>query len=80
MSAGLVQRINAFLREADMPPSTFGRTVARDPRLVADLRNGREAGRSLVRRVEIFMQDWRAAYRAGQVQRDGDRRFRREAA
>lgn len=80
LNAGLVKRINAFLREADMPPSVFGRSVARDPRLVSDLRNGREAGPSLVRRVDTFMHDWRRAYEAGKVHRTGDRRCRREAA
>lgn len=80
LNAGLVKRINAFLREADMPPSTFGRSVARDPRLVSDLRNGREAGPSLVRRADTFMHNWRRAYEAGKVHRLGDRRCRREAA
>ncbi|MGN6689793.1 MAG: hypothetical protein ACTHJU_02490 [Sphingopyxis sp.] len=80
MSAALVQRINAFLREADMPPSAFGRVVAHDPRLVFDLRNGREAGRSLTKRAEQFMRDWRKAYAAGRVHRMGDRRCRKEAA
>lgn len=77
MSGTLVQRINAFLREADMPPSVFGRSVARDPRLVSDLAKGREAGPSLAARVETFMRDWRAAYAAGEVNRIGDRRNRR---
>lgn len=80
MSADLVHRINDFLREADMPKSVFGRSVARDPRLVGDLQNGREAGPSLIARVETFMHDWRKAYAAGEAQRIGDRRFRREAA
>jgi hypothetical protein len=76
MSAGLVQRINAFLQEADMPASVFGRSVAHDPRLVADLQKGREAGQSLVSRVDAFMQDWRTAYAAGEAHRTGDRRRR----
>lgn len=80
LTAGLVKRIDAFLRYAEMPPSVFGRSVARDPRLVSDLRNGREAGPSLVRRVDIFMHDWCRALEAGKAQRVGDRRFRREVA
>ena len=76
MSAGLVQRINAFLREADMPASAFGRAVAHDPRLVNDLQKGREVGQSLVSRADTFMQDWRTAYAAGEVERTGDRRRR----
>lgn len=80
LNAGLVKRIDAFLKYADMPPSVFGRSVARDPRLVSDLRNGREAGPSLVRRADTFMHDWRRALEAGKAQRVGDRRFRRAAA
>lgn len=80
LCAGLVERINAFLREADMPVSVFGIAVARDPCLVSDLRNGRKAGVSLVRRADCFMHQWRRDYEAGRVQRAGDRRCRRAAA
>lgn len=76
MSADLFARITAFLQEADMPPSVFGRQVAHDPRLVGDLANGRTAGRSLIRRADCFMRTWRRAYEAGKVQRVGDRRKR----
>lgn len=41
MSAELLSRVEAFLREADMPPSTFGVYVLNDPRFVGDLRQGR---------------------------------------
>lgn len=78
--AGLIERINAFLREADMPPSVFGIAVARAPCLVSDLRNGRKAGASLVRRADCVMYQWRRDYEAGRVQRVGDRRFRERSA
>jgi len=78
MSGALTMRVKAFLREADMPPSAFGRDVAGDPRLVTDLRNGREVRRKLAERIERYMTDWRADYAAGRVQRVGDRRRSRD--
>ncbi len=71
-----VTRIEAFLKESAMPPSVFGRAAVGDPRLVSDLRGGREPGRALIRRVEHFMNKWRAEYHAGQVAPRGDRRTR----
>jgi len=38
-----------------MPVTKFGRLAARDPRLVGDLRNGREPRAAMVSRVEHFM-------------------------
>jgi hypothetical protein len=75
MERSLLQRIEAFLKESQMPPSVFGRAAARDPRLVSDLRGGREPGRRLICRVEHFMNKWRADYHAGHIARRGDRRF-----
>lgn len=52
--------IEAFLKESGMPPTVFGRAAVRDPRLVGDLRGGREPGPRLKIRVEHFMNKWRA--------------------
>jgi len=76
MERSLLQRIDAFLKESAMPPSVFGRAAVRDPRLVSDLRSGREPGRELICRVEHFMNKWRADRRSGQVAPLGDRRTR----
>ena len=76
MERSLLQRIEAFLKESAMPPSVFGRAAAHDPRLVADLRGGREPGLDMICRVEHFMNKWRAERRAGQVAPQGDRRTR----
>ena len=76
MECSLLQRIEAFLKESAMPPSVFGRAAARDPRLVSDLRGGREPGFSLICRVEHFMNKWRADYRSGSIVPAGDRRTR----
>jgi len=59
MERRLLQRIEAFLRESAMPPSVFGRAAVRDPRLVSDLRCGREPGHRIISRVEHFMNKWR---------------------
>ena len=75
MERNLLQRIETFLKESQMPPSVFGRAAARDPRLVSDLRCGREPGRRMICRVEHFMNTWRADRRAGRVMPPGDRRF-----
>jgi hypothetical protein len=48
-------KIEKFLRRTQMPPSKFGRLAARDPRLVHDMRNGREIGESLSARIEAFI-------------------------
>lgn len=76
MERSLLQRIEAFLKESAMPPSVLGRDAVRDPRLVSDLRGGREPGRDVICRVEHFMNKWRAARRAGTVVPRGDRRTR----
>lgn len=74
MERSLLQRIEAFLKESQMPPSVFGRAAAHDPRLVSDLRGGREPGRRMIGRVEHFMNKWRADRRAGLTVPRGDRR------
>lgn len=61
MERSLLQRIEAFLKETAMPPTVFGRTAVRDPRLVSDLRGGREPGVGMRKRVEHFMNEWRAS-------------------
>lgn len=52
------RKIERFLRNHDYPPTKFGRAVARDPRLVNDMRKGREIGASLSARAEAFMADF----------------------
>jgi hypothetical protein len=76
MERNLLQRIEAFLNESAMPPSVFGRAAVCDPRLVSDLRGGREAGLHIQCRVEHFMNKWRAERRAGRIAPTGDRRTR----
>lgn len=51
----LIRKIEKFLRRTGLTPTRFGRLAASDPRLVTDLRNGREPRRRMVQRVEHFM-------------------------
>lgn len=73
---GLLLRVETFMREAEMPPSVFGRDAMRDPGFVGGLRNGRKAGIRAIRRADAFMEKWREDYDAGRVSPVGDRRFR----
>jgi hypothetical protein len=51
-----IQReIEKFLKRTAMPPSVFGRRAVGDPRLVHDLRNGREPRPATVARIEAFI-------------------------
>lgn len=47
----LLYAIETCLRLTDIPPSRFGRESVRDPRLVHDLRRGRQPGRKVEQRV-----------------------------
>lgn len=56
----LLRLIERFLRETQMAPTRFGRDAVRDPRLVFDMRNGREPGPRMTKRVEHFMNKYQA--------------------
>ena len=47
--------VERFLREKDLPPTTFGRLAARDPRLVLDMRMGRELGFEMEQKIRHFI-------------------------
>ena len=50
-----LRRIERYLKRTGMAPTAFGREAVRDPRLVFDLRNGREPTDRMKRRIEHFM-------------------------
>jgi 2,4-dienoyl-CoA reductase-like NADH-dependent reductase (Old Yellow Enzyme family) len=54
----LLRAVEKFLRENGVPATRFGRESVRDPRLVFDLRKGREPGDRMRRRVEHFMNNY----------------------
>ena len=49
------REVEKFLRRSNMPPTKFGRLAINDPRLVQDLRNGREPGSRVTRRIADFI-------------------------
>ncbi len=51
----LLYAIETCLRQTRVPPSRFGREAVKDPRLVHDLRRGRQPGASLERRVRAHI-------------------------
>ena len=61
----LIRRIEIFLRQTGLAATRFGRMAAADPRLVFDLRNGREPRKRMVMRVEHFMNTFEESDHAG---------------
>lgn len=51
----MLRKIEKFLRETGMAPTRFGREAVRDPRIVLDMRNGREPTIRMCRRLDHFM-------------------------
>ncbi len=51
----LIHAIETCLRITAIPPSRFGRDAVRDPRLVHDLRRGRQPGPGMERRVRAHI-------------------------
>ncbi len=51
----LLTKIESHLRATQVSPTRFGRDAARDPRLVFDLRNGREPRDALTLRLLSFI-------------------------
>lgn len=55
MHMSMLRKIELYLKETAMPPTRFGRLAVNDPRLVGDLKNGREPGSRIVARIEAFL-------------------------
>jgi hypothetical protein len=51
----LLRRIERYLRASGTPPTRFGREAARDPRLVHDMRRGREPRSAMTARVSAYL-------------------------
>jgi len=51
----LLHAIETCLRLTKVPPSRFGRESVKDPRLVHDLRRGRQPGPAMERRVRLHI-------------------------
>ncbi len=55
----ILRKIESFLRDTGMAPTRFGRDAVCDPRLVFDIRNGREPSPRMIHRIEHFMNIFR---------------------
>jgi hypothetical protein len=51
------REVERFLQRTGMPRTKFGRLAVNDPRLVGDLRNGREPGPRVTARILTFIQN-----------------------
>lgn len=65
----ITRLIERFLRDQNLPPTKFGRLAAGDPRLVLDIRMGREIRPEMETKLRHFM----ATYGALAKTQDGDR-------
>ncbi len=52
------RQVERFLRDKQMPPTKFGRLAAHDPRLVLDMRMGREVRPETAQRLSDFMDNY----------------------
>ena len=50
-----LMKVQKHITNTGISPSRFGREAAKDPRLVSDLRSGRQVGEALWRRIEAYM-------------------------
>jgi 2,4-dienoyl-CoA reductase-like NADH-dependent reductase (Old Yellow Enzyme family) len=64
----LQRRIEQFLRRSGMKPARFGRNVVRDPRLVFDLRRGRELRPATEQRIRDYLDEQEALLRAADAE------------
>lgn len=48
-------KIDRYLRRTAMSATRFGRLAVRDPRLVHDLRRGRQPGPGMIARIDAFI-------------------------
>lgn len=55
----VLRKVEIYLRAKGISATAFGRQVARDPRLVHDMRKGRELGERLTHRIETFIGEGR---------------------
>jgi hypothetical protein len=54
----IARQIERFLRDQGLPPTKFGRLAAGDPRLVLDIRMGREIRPEMEMKLRHFMSNY----------------------
>jgi len=53
----LMRRIEKYMKREDMKPTRFGREAAGDPRLISDIKNGRELRDSTIARIQAWLDE-----------------------
>jgi len=53
----LMRRIEKYMKREDMKPTRFGREAVGDPRLISDIRNGRELRDSTIARIQAWLDE-----------------------
>lgn len=76
----LLHAIETCLKLTQVPASRFGRESVKDPRLVHDLRRGRQPGPAMERRVRMHIAATIAALPESDKKRQALRRFGNAAA
>ena len=51
----ILRRVEKYLRRTNTPATRFGREAMRDPRLVLDMRNGRELRAATAARLTAYL-------------------------
>jgi hypothetical protein len=64
----ITRLIERFLRDQNLPPTKFGRLAARDPRLVLDMRMGREVRPEMEQKLRRFIGTYERNSSSGQAQ------------
>lgn len=59
----VLREIEKFLRRHAMPRTKFGRLAVHDPRLVDDMRNGREPRKAMRQKIEHFINKYEGEHR-----------------
>ena len=53
----LMRRIEKYMKREDMKPTRFGREAVGDPRLISDIKNGRELRDSTIARIQAWLDE-----------------------
>lgn len=64
----ITRLIERFLRDQNLPPTKFGRLAARDPRLVLDIRMGREVRPEMEQKLRHFIGTYERGSSNGRAQ------------
>lgn len=56
----MLRMVEKFLRDQDIAPTKFGRIVAKDPRLVLDMRMGREVRPAMQHKIKSYIDSFGA--------------------